>query len=71
MGVTFLQHRTVTGLHYSINFYQNHGCSKTVNTSVSKDDVKKIVYGSVCVVYVYLLCLLMAGAVETASDKTE
>ena len=63
MGVTFLQHRIVTGL-YSI---KSRG--RLNGKSIScKYKILNILYGVVCVIYMYLICLLLAGAVETTSN---
>ena len=68
MGVTFLQHRTVTGLYLNNSFK----CKVKLNGkfTFTKSDILKIIYGIICVIYMYLICLLLAGAVETACDIT-
>ena len=68
MGVTFLQHRIVTGLYNS--------CTKSTvklngKFNITKREVLYLVFGAICVIYIYLLCLLLAGAIETASEITE
>ena len=68
MGVSFLQHRIVTGM-----------AARTVRTNkklngnfnrLDKAEILMIIFGVVSMIYVYMLCLLLAGAVETASDLT-
>ena len=68
MGVTFLQHRIVTGLH-SNSMPKSKG-KRDGKFTFTKKEILKILYGIICVVYIYLLCLLLAGAVETASRIT-
>jgi hypothetical protein len=68
MGVTFLQHRTVTGVYSSTNSKcivlgkrVNGKCSATV-------EWWSIAYVATFMIYVYEICLLLAGAIETACD---
>ena len=68
MGVTFLQHRIVTGLH-SKSMPKSKG-KRDGKLTFTKKEILKIIYGIICVMYIYLICLLMAGAVETASSIT-
>ena len=71
MGVTFLQHRIVTGSFSNIT-KSNFSKSKKLNGkfSMDKDIQRNIIYGVTCVIYVYMICLLLAGAIETASSTT-
>ena len=37
---------------------------------MDKDIRRNIIYGVTCVIYVYMICLLLAGAIQTASSTT-
>ncbi len=65
MGVTFLQHRIVTGMHVKTLKVQGKqpGMSK-----LSKAEILTIIYGVICVIYTYLICMLLAGAVSTSCN---
>ena len=70
MGVTLEQHRVTIGLYNTTNrntFVKNRPNSRFY---ISKNEFLKITYGLVCVIYVYLICMLLAGAIETASNLT-
>ena len=70
MGVTLEQHRVAIGLYNTTNrntFVKNRPNSRFY---ISKNEFLKITYGLVCVIYVYLICMLLAGAIETASNLT-
>ena len=68
MGVTYIQHRIVTGLH-SNKLPKSKG-KQDGKLHFTKSDILKIIYGVICVIYLYMICLLLAGAVETASSIT-
>ena len=70
MGVTLLQHRVVTGLYN--NSLEGKNCKVKPNGkfTLPKNDFLTITYGVVCVIYTYLICLLLAGAIDTAQDIT-
>ena len=68
MGVSFLQHRTVTGL-YNTSFKLKGKLNGRF--TLTKKDILNVVYGIVCVIYIYLICILLAGAVNTARDITK
>ena len=70
MGVTLLHHRVVTGLYYNNNQRNNYKVKPNGKFTLSKNDFRIITYGVVCVIYIYLICLLLAGAIETAHDIT-
>ena len=66
MGVNSLQHRIVTGLN-------NRGpvqpkVNRKLNLLPNKNEFVSIVFGVICVLYMYLISMLLAGAIETASD---
>ena len=70
MGITYLQHRVVTGSFAVNRSNENHVSSKRINgkCNLNKNEVVMIMYGIVCVTYVYMICLLLAGAIVTSSD---
>ena len=68
MGVNYLQHRIVTGLH--ANSKPKSKEKRDGKFTFTKKEFLNILYGIVCVMYIYLICLLLAGAVETASSNT-
>ena len=70
MGVTFLQHRTVIGL-YSPKVKCNAKLNVDSITTIEKSAILKLIYGLMIVVYVYMICLLLAGAIETASEYSD
>ncbi len=67
MGVTYLQHRIVTGLH-SNKLPKSKG-KQDGKLHFTKSDILKIIYGVICVIYLYMICLLLAGAVDRASSN--
>jgi len=70
MGVTFLQLRTVIGL-YSPKVKCNAKLNVDSITTIEKSAILKLIYGLMIVVYVYMICLLLAGAIETASEYSD
>ena len=66
MGVTFLQHRIVTGLYSNIRPKSKGELNGKFTFTFTKKEVLNILYGGICVIYIYLICLLLAGAVEVA-----
>ena len=70
MGVTFLQHRIVTGLHSNSKPKSKLKGKPNGKFTLTKTEFLNILYGVICVMYIYLICLLLAGAVETASNIT-
>ena len=71
MGVNYLQHRIGIGSNATrcLRRSKNDTCSNTANND--KNLFVSMIYGAVGVIYVYLICLLLAGAVETARDNSE
>ena len=39
--------------------------------NVDRNEIISMIYGVICLMYVYLLCLLLVGAVETARDSVD
>ena len=70
MGVTYLQHRIKTGLHTNsskpVKVLKIN--DQLVRLIPNKDELVKILAGVICVFYIYLVLMLMAGAIETACD---
>ena len=66
MGVTFLQHRIVTGMHVKTLKLRGKqaGNPKLNNTEM----LTTIIYSVMCVIYMYLICMLLAGAVTTSCN---
>ena len=68
MGVTFLQHRIVTGSYSSI-ISKCVVLGKRVNGKCSsRVEWWNITYVLTLMIYVYEICLLLAGAIESAGD---
>ena len=65
MGVTFLQHRIVTGMHVKALKARGKQAGKS---KVNKSEMLTIIYGAMCVIYTYLICMLLAGAVTTSCN---
>ena len=68
MGVTFLQHRIVTGLYSNTMPKSKGGQNGKFTFTFTKKEVLNILYGGICVIYIYLICLLLAGAIEVAPN---
>ena len=68
MGVTFLQHRIVTGMHMKT---LKPPVKIAGNPKLRKNEILTIIYGAVCVIYTYLICMLLAGAVTTSCNMTD
>ena len=71
MGVTFLQHRIVTGCgahKYSIHSGASKYTKRCSDKRSWKNDLTIILYGIICIFYVYAISLLLAGAIITAGD---
>ena len=72
MGVTYLQHRIVTGSFATCN--ENCYCStgKRINGKCNsydlKNEFKMIMCSIFSITYMYIILLLMAGAINTACD---
>ncbi len=65
MGVTFLQHRIVTGMH--VRTLRARG-KKAGKSNLNKAEILTIIYSVMCVIYTYLICMLLAGAVTTSRN---
>ena len=69
MGVTYLQHRLVTGLHCNRCLPMKRKVNDKISLVPNKVETLKIMFGVICVVYLYLILMLLAGAIETAGDN--
>ena len=73
MGVTYLQHRIVTGSFASnklkIIYSSGKGVSGKCNSY--KNEFIMILYGTLSIIYIYMICLLLAGATRTANNIPE
>ena len=67
MGVTFLQHRIAMGSFATSNLKKGRK-SMPMNMTTTKNDIVRIVYGIILVIYMYIICLLLAGATNSACD---
>ena len=68
MGVTFLQHRIVTGMH--VRTLRTRG-KRAGKSNLNKAEILTIIYSVMCVIYTYLICMLLAGAVKTSCSMTD
>ena len=71
MGVTYLQHRIVTGSFAKFNKVNDNNISgKRISGTCDsyKNEYTMILYGILCITYIYMICMLLAGATKTACD---
>ena len=71
MGVDFLQHRTVTGLHSNSYGPKKLKMNGRFTLFPNKKECLSLLAGVVCVFYIYVILMLLAGAIETACDFSE
>ena len=69
IGVTYLQHRIAIGQISNRSTISN-GVTKYDDYSDIKNELSKLLYGVTFVIYVYMICLLMAGVVGSANDAS-
>ena len=73
MGVTYLQHRIVTGSFANNKLHITDVSGKRIGGKCNsyKNEYTMILYGTLCITYIYMICLLLAGATKTACDIPE
>ena len=70
MGITYLQHRIVTGSFTTCkqNYRTGKGIGGKCNSYDHENEFKMIMCSIFGIIYMYIILLLMAGAINTACD---
>ena len=69
IGVSYLQHRVVIGsFSCKVTSKYMRPCKSKCNEKWSKNEASNVIYGLICIVYMYVICITMAGAVENTCD---